>query len=60
MSGCYAQLTACLGQVDADGDGAWAGSDCDDDDAALSPFATELCDGLDNNCNGEVSRMRMY
>jgi hypothetical protein len=29
-------------------------SDCDDSDATISPIATELCDGVDNNCNGEV------
>ena len=27
-------------------------SDCDDDDGAVNPAATELCDGLDNDCNG--------
>ena len=26
--------------------------DCDDTDAAINPSATELCDGLDNDCNG--------
>ncbi len=28
--------------------------DCDDLDAAISPAATELCDGVDNNCEGGV------
>jgi len=40
--------------VDADGDGANQLEDCDDDNAALHPGATENCDGLDNNCDGEV------
>ncbi|MEW6079315.1 MAG: PilC/PilY family type IV pilus protein [Thermodesulfobacteriota bacterium] len=26
--------------------------DCNDDDPAVNPGATELCDGKDNNCNG--------
>jgi len=29
-------------------------SDCDDLDAETSPAASELCDALDNNCDGEV------
>ncbi|WP_225414668.1 RCC1 domain-containing protein [Stigmatella hybrida] len=30
------------------------GLDCDDFDFTLNPGATEVCDGLDNNCNGQV------
>lgn len=30
------------------------GSDCDDSSAAAKPGATEVCDGVDNNCDGEV------
>ena len=29
-------------------------NDCDDTDAAISPAATEVCDGADNDCNGET------
>ncbi|MEC7985979.1 MAG: putative metal-binding motif-containing protein [Myxococcota bacterium] len=29
-------------------------TDCDDADATKSPGAPELCDSLDNNCNGQV------
>ncbi|MBK9645794.1 MAG: hypothetical protein IPO67_11695 [Deltaproteobacteria bacterium] len=40
--------------VDNDGDGVPAEEDCDDDNAAVNPSAQELCDGLDNNCDGGV------
>ena len=29
-------------------------SDCDDTDAAIQPGATEVCDGADNDCNGDT------
>ena len=28
--------------------------DCDDDDPEINPGATELCDGVDNDCDGQV------
>lgn len=37
---------------DLDGDGASCAVDCDDDNEAVKPGNTELCDGLDNNCDG--------
>jgi hypothetical protein len=43
---------------DADGDGyedvAFDGDDCDDDDAEVNPGETEVCDGVDNNCDGQI------
>jgi large repetitive protein len=30
------------------------GGDCNDSDASISPASVELCDELDNNCNGET------
>jgi MYXO-CTERM domain-containing protein len=37
---------------DFDGDGySPSAGDCDDTDAALNPGATELCDGIDNDCD---------
>lgn len=29
-------------------------SDCDDSEAVVNPGAAEICDGLDNNCDGEI------
>ncbi|MBM75776.1 MAG: hypothetical protein CMK59_10275, partial [Proteobacteria bacterium] len=40
--------------VDDDGDGFLSGEDCDDGNAAVNPLAEELCDGIDNNCSGQV------
>lgn len=30
------------------------GGDCDDAQATINPSATEVCDGIDNDCNGSV------
>ena len=40
--------------IDADGDGVIAAQDCDDNNAKIYPGALEACDGIDNNCNGQV------
>jgi hypothetical protein len=45
-------LVAC--GTDADGDGSPASEDCDDAEAAVSPMAREVCDGVDNDCDGAV------
>lgn len=39
--------------TDADGDGANACDDCNDGDAAVKPGAVEVCDGKDNDCDGQ-------
>ncbi len=41
-------------ETDEDGDGVPWPEDCHDGDPAIFPEALESCDGLDNNCNGEV------
>ena len=40
--------------VDADGDGYSEDDDCDDSSASVSPDASEVCDGLDNDCDGLI------
>jgi hypothetical protein len=41
------------GATDADGDGwYYEADDCDDDDSTINPGAAEVCDGVDNDCNG--------
>lgn len=39
---------------DDDGDGFLTYQDCDDSDPLINPAATEVCDGIDNNCSKEI------
>ncbi|HEU5057382.1 MAG TPA: CotH kinase family protein [Kofleriaceae bacterium] len=58
QTAALAQRLACAdedGELDEDGDGAGAClEDCDDTSAAAAPGLLEVCDGLDNDCNGKV------
>ncbi|MCA9591932.1 MAG: putative metal-binding motif-containing protein [Myxococcales bacterium] len=53
LTGCYYPV------IDNDGDGQAStslgscGKDCDDSDKTVYDGAAELCDGKDNNCNGQ-------
>ena len=40
------------GVVDGDGDGYGGDVDCDDGNPAINPGAEELCDDIDNDCDG--------
>ncbi len=47
----YTQTTLTV-IVDEDHDGVAAEDDCDDDDANSFPGAVDVCDGVDNDCDG--------
>jgi hypothetical protein len=46
--------------IDADGDGydsdQCGGNDCDDSDRTIHPGAPEVCNGKDNDCNGQIDQ----
>ncbi len=47
-------LAAWLACSDHDGDGTRNGRDCAPEDPAISPSAPESCNGLDDDCNGQI------
>jgi hypothetical protein len=42
------------GEKDEDGDGIISTVDCDDGDPTIHPYADEVCDEKDNDCDGEI------
>lgn len=57
--GCSLRVHVPLGtidpnKVDADEDGFVVEDDCDDEDLSVNPAAIEVCDSVDNDCDGEV------
>ena len=58
-AGCEPATTTSGGKetgsdVDVDGDGFVGAEDCDEEDGTVHVDAAELCDGLDNDCDGVV------
>jgi len=52
LAGCGSWVSSAA--IDQDGDGHEVGLDCDDDRREVHPGAIEYCDGLDNDCDGDV------
>ncbi len=58
-NGACVQAPACI-DTDSDGYSVNCGQiDCNDSNSAVNPSATELCDGLDNNCNLQIDENLM-
>ncbi|MBN2799020.1 MAG: hypothetical protein JXX28_07715 [Deltaproteobacteria bacterium] len=54
LTGCRLQGPPAPSAVDADADGFSAEQDCDDTDPTVFPGAEERCNGVDDDCSGEV------
>ncbi len=52
LSNCICQGESSV--VDADGDGVFSDEDCDDNNPDVFPGASEICNGIDDNCDGGI------
>ena len=54
---CIPDIGSCDPCIDGDGDeygeGECIAPDCNDNDAEINPAAPELCDEIDNDCDGK-------
>ena len=51
---CSGQDLACTFVVDSDGDGFHSGVDCNDNNAQKNPWAPEVCNYVDDDCDGVI------
>lgn len=48
------KMFTALGPIDMDGDLYLSNQDCDEQDPSVHPNATEVCNGVDDNCDGLI------
>lgn len=54
LTGCEREEWVPPALSDKDNDGFDTRVDCDDSDSSVFPHAEEVCDGIDNNCDGKL------